>query len=591
MRRIPLGFFMVGCVVALFGAIAGCKDGKPQNDGGSLPDGFVSNTCTTVMDCSPTACQTAKCNPITKVCEYKDKSCSADSECTKGVCDPTTADGACTQQPANDNADCTTMDGAAGKCLSGTCSPVPSCAPGGVFSVSDAECDSAGLSVKQDTNAPMSFGGGMPVVNAYPCAATENGPEIAFALNHDSTAGDEDITVSIRPVEANGAPALADDKDLDLIVLEDQCTGTATCMNPSDGNGGYKGVTAGTARERVTFKAVAGHDYYFVVDGKDMNQVKDFIIEVEACGRCQPTEGTRLDCNMTMPIMTSTAAGAAQLTDYKCGTMMTAVAAAGKEIPFYFRTNDDAVRNVTASLTGATADYKILALPTTLWGQCDPNKCVDTVSGTTAQNKSLTFKVDPNGGDFARYWVVVDTPGTTDASFGLQLTCAPYCLSTADSLSCTSAGEVKKVTGTTIGAPKLVDHWGPGAGCDGLTGLTGPERAVQFKFDAVGGANYELRLSSKTAGVNLSMTLLDGGATMGPACDPTLTCRANLVQPGPTFSGTRVAGAKPAAIRFSAQQDPGGAYHSYFVVVDSVGGTGGDFDLQAIGLDPGSNCP
>ena len=64
-------------------------------------------------------------------------------------------------------------------------------------------------------------------------------------------------------------------------------------------------------------------------------------IRVEACGVCQPTDGTRLDCNMSMPISAGTASGAAQIDTYMCGAAMTTVSAPGKELPFYFRSPSD----------------------------------------------------------------------------------------------------------------------------------------------------------------------------------------------------------------------------------------------------------
>jgi hypothetical protein len=582
MKRITLGFSTAACLLLSGMAILGCNGSGGDPDGGNgLPDGFISNSCTMVSDCAPTSCQTAKCNPVTKMCEYKTKVCTAESECTKGVCDEN-ADGACVQQPANDGMACSTMDGDPGSCVSGTCTAVPTCAPASAF-LSDAECDADDASVTQDTNAPMSFGGGSPVIGAYPCAPSEAGPEIAYVLNHDQDAGDEDITISIRPVNADGTPG-TDDKDLDLIILEDQCTGSATCMNPAV-TGGFQGVTAGTANERVTFKAAAGKTYYVVVDGKDMNQVKDFVMEVEACGKCQPTASTRLSCNMTMPINGSTASGAAQITDYKCGEPDVAVAAAGKELPFLFRTDDDAVRNVTASLTGASADYKLLVLPTSFWGQCDPDACLTHKDGPAASN-TITWKVDPGFNGFARYWVVVDSPTAgTDTNFGLQLSCAPYCVSPYN-LSCVS-NEVKLVSNaTTTDGPKQASKWGPGAGCDSLTGLVGPEKAVRFKSAAITNADYELRLASKTAGKNLSITLLDAGTTMDPACDPTATCKTNTVLTT-GFTGTRTTNSNttPAGIKFTAE--PG---HTYFAIIDSVDATGGAFDLQVVGVGGGAGC-
>jgi len=292
---------------------------------------------------------------------------------------------------------------------------------------------------------------------------------------------------------------------------------------------------------------------------------------------------------MTMPITANTVNGAAKISDYKCTSAMTAVSAPGKEIPFYFRTTDSAVRNVTASLTGATADYKLLALPTTIWGQCDPVNCIDSTAGAAAVNGTLTWKVDPMSRTFARYWLMVDTPTTVDTAFGLQIACAPYCTSPY-ALTCgVSGSETNIVNDGTTGGPTQATKWGPAAGCDGLTGLTGPETVVTFTPKAIGTFTYELHLAGQTAGKNLSMTVLDGGTATGPACDPTAVCVTNTVLTT-GFSGTRttVGNTTPAGISFSATKG-----HTYFIVVDSVDAAtgGGAFDLQIVGKTPaGAGC-
>ncbi len=98
--------------------------------------------------------------------------------------------------------------------------------------------------------------------------------------------------------------------DLDLIVLDGACTGSAACMNSKSGSV-YQGITAGTSlAETVTFHASASGTYYIVVDGKDASQISNFQLEVEACGACQPSAATTLSCNMTMPINASTATSA-----------------------------------------------------------------------------------------------------------------------------------------------------------------------------------------------------------------------------------------------------------------------------------------
>ena len=582
MKRIVFGFLAIGCVAL---GVAGCKNNNGGNMG--LPDGFVSSTCNTVDDCAPTACQTAKCNPVTHMCQYTEKTCDSENECTKGVCDEASG-GMCVQQPDNEGMGCTTMEGDPGSCVSGSCTPVPTCAPALGF-IESVFCDTADYSVIQGNNGPMAFGGGMPVINSYGCAPSESGPEVAYTLSHDDTAGDEDITIMLTPVNMDGTPASADDKDLDLIILEDTCTAAAKCMNPMiTGGAGYQGVTAGTAKERVTFRATAGKTYYVVVDGKDANQVRDYKIEIEACGKCQPTDGTRISCNMTMPVNGDTAQGAAQLIDYTCGTAMTAVSAPGKEIPFYFRTDNNAVRNVTANLTGATGDYRMQVLPTSFWGQCDPTACLDTKSGPAATN-SLTWKVDPGSNSFARYWVLVDTPTTSDITFGVQLSCARYCKSEY-SLACNGASDTTTVTGTTT--PPTGDaqssSYGPGTGCNSLMGLSGPEVAVAFAPDIVGTKTYQLELQAKTATKDLYMQMMDAGTGMEPACDPTATCMTLTANNPGGATGTLktdIGNNKTAAATFTATSG-----HTYYIMIDGTDASGGDFKLNIAGTQTGAHC-
>jgi hypothetical protein len=584
MKRFALGLFAIGLVLGV--SVAGCK--KTDNGGMQmgLPDGFVSTTCSTVDDCAPTACQTAKCNPVTHMCQYSDKTCDAESDCTMGMCDESSG-GSCVQQPANDNMPCTTMDGSAGSCLSGTCTAVPSCYDTSGFGGSLAFCGPPDLSLTKDNNDPMMFGSA--VVGSYPCAPTETGPEIAYLLDSDPTAGDEDITVSLRPVNADGTPASADDKDLDLIVLEDSCTATATCMNPTLSGGGYQGITAGTAKERVSFHATAGKSYYIVVDGKDMNQFRDYVVEVEACGRCQPADTTRLDCNVSTPLSGDTSKGAAQISDYKVGAAMTAVSAPGKEQAFYLRTADNAVRNATASIIAPSNDYRMILTATTGYGQCDVNNAIASQAGPAAQ--SITWKIDPGTDSFARYWVIVDTPTMTDTTFGLQLSCAPYCLAPY-TLSCNGATDVTTVSGTTV-PPKGVSQssqYGSGAGspCNGMTGLTGPEVAVEFAPNITGTKTYQLELQAKTTGKDLTMVLMDAGTGANPACDPTgscLTLAANNPGGATGTLTTDITNNKTAAATFTAATD-----HVYFILIDGTDASGGDFKLNIAGTQTGAHC-
>lgn len=589
MKRLKMAFVLM--VAA--GAMSGCggdSGSTPKPDGGaSLADGFISTNCTSVADCSPTMCQSAKCNAATKQCQYTEKTCPSDpnnSECTVGMCNST--DGSCGTVPGPDGTACTTSGSTpvAGTCSTGTCTPVPSCYSANSFN--SVNCSNSDYSVMQGDTTAGTFGSAAAIVAAYACAPNEAGAEIGYLLYGNSTTADEDVTIALYLVDVDGK-RISDQTtvDLDLIILEDSCVGSAVCMNPA-ATTGFTGVTAGTSAERVTFHAKAGKSYYAVVDGKDTNQAHTFALEVEACGRCQPTAGTRIDCNTTMVVNTNTSAGAAILTDYMCGPdgTKTAVSAAGKEVPFYFKTTDTVARKVTATVTGATDGVKILEIPQSYNGECLAADCVAsaTVAGGTA---SLSFSADPSFYLFERYWLLVDSPTTADSAFGLGVSCAPFCQAATSYLACGGNSETKKVTSSTVGAPKNVMAWGPGAGCDGFTNLAGPEMAVLFTPDVVTTGSYTISLTSNTAGVNLTMTLLDVGTGTDTSCDPTLACRTNSVVSTAGYSGTRTTTGStvPAAITFTAVHG-----HNYYIVVDSVGTTGGDFDLRATGNSAGLGC-
>ncbi len=349
------------------------------------------------------------------MCEYSDKPCQNDvGSCATAVCDPTSSDGSCTSKPANEGMSCMTGEGLPGSCTTGTCNAVPTCYDPEGFG-STISCGSADESVEVASNDPDGDDGAAAVVSAYPCAPNEAGPELAFQLQFDPTM-DQDITISLKALNADGTVAVQTAVDLDLIVLDGACTGSAACMNPKSGTV-YQGVTAGTSAESVTFHASASGTYYVVVDSKDMTQISSFQLEVEACGVCQPSAATQLSCNMTMPISASTATGAANIGTYMCGAAMTTVTAAGKELPFYFRSPSDPnmpVYNVTATLTGATTAYKMMALPTNFDGACDPTGMHRRGRGRVRQQHAhlaAHLRRTPEGDTFARNWLIIDIAG------------------------------------------------------------------------------------------------------------------------------------------------------------------------------------
>jgi hypothetical protein len=179
-------------------------------------------------------------------------------------------------------------------------------------------------------------------------------------------------------------------------------------MNPALSGGGYQGITSGTGKERVTFHADASKIYYAVVDGKDMNQLSWFHVEVEACGACQPTASTTLSCNMSMAISGDTPIGKSALTTYMCGpgTPPATVAAAGNEQAFLFHTEADADQQVRATITNGSQPFTALALPVGTDGACDPTRCLASVNSSGAPGSATAVAVETLAAApwLVRYW-------------------------------------------------------------------------------------------------------------------------------------------------------------------------------------------
>jgi hypothetical protein len=427
----------------------------------------------------------------------------------------------------------------------------------------------------------------------YTCAPNEAGPELAIPFNVDpSFTTPVSVTISLKlgVVDQNTfETVVAPDQtavDLDLIVLEDSCSGTATCANPSSGST-FQGITAGTSAEKVTFMADPTKTYYVVVDGKDMNQVGPFIVEVESCGACALTSSTDIACNSSFPVPSTTVGGSTVLTNYTCGSA-SAVAFAGAEVPFLLRDDSGVARNITATLTGATMGTGLFVLNQAMNGDCQGADCITSaVVATDGASTPVTWSTNPQdeftgAPVFTRNWVVVDRPDTSTTTFGLSVSCAPYCSIDPDNtLYCMGNGNyVTEVDAlTTAGGPMQETQWGPaGTPCGGLTGLTGPEHVVEFTPDGTGTNTYTFELQSNDPTKNLSLVILDAGTTA--TCSPTATCATFAAATGTAATGssgtltTKVASSQTANVTLSAQ-----ANHTYLLVVDGTDASGADFNI------------
>ena len=482
MNRSGLGFGALALGLLLSATLVACgggngKTGGKTDDagGGGLGDGFIASGCQTVEDCVPNKCQTAKCNAATKMCQYTDRTCASDTSCpaetacSKSVCNPD--DGTWTPTPTNEMMACTTTSKDPGTCTSGSCAAVPTCYASSSFK--SVSCDSGSSSVNTDTNDP-SMSSAKAAVSSYTCAPNELGPEVGYKIyTNPSTLPDNDVTVTLKLTDASGV-VLADQTgvDLDLIILTDTCASTSTCANPAAGTA-FQGITTGTSAERVVFHADHSKTYYAVVDGKDLNQVGNYVIEVESCGQCTATTPAQtLSCNMTMPVSASTATGTKRLTNYMCADSTNPVLA-GNEIPFLFKDDSGTSHTVKATLTSASQPATLLAVSQNYYGECDPTDCI--ASSVTTNNTATVSFSSGSTFSFTRNWIIVDTQNTTDSMFGLQVDCPPPIV-VPSTWKCSST------------------YYGAGDGCDCGCGAVDPDcadaKATSCKYCAESGSCY-----------------------------------------------------------------------------------------------------
>jgi len=148
-------------------------------------------------------------------------------------------DAGSSQDDDRDPKDCTGIpdrtlcDNNWGQCVNGVCEKLDSC-----YGESPQEflhCN-GGTASERDTSTALYT---KSRVATYACAAGELASEVAFEMNEDTT---QTVTVTLST------------PDLDLIILEGDCSGIAKC--------------AASGTTSVTFTAQANTTYYIVVDGK-----------------------------------------------------------------------------------------------------------------------------------------------------------------------------------------------------------------------------------------------------------------------------------------------------------------------------------
>ncbi len=583
-------------------ALVGCGGNSlsgPQDMLMSHPvdDGHVQTGCFADSDCDDgKKCHTFSCNTLSHTCNYQDKVCTSSDPCNTSACEPST--GNCVETPANDTMACTTTAGDPGTCVSGTCTPTPTC-----YDINNQfltiYCDAGSFRFDNNSNDPNVGFETTNVINSYACGANETAPEVAYEFS-PATLGPVTVTLKVTPdPSSTDMSAPPTDVDLDLFVLDSACTAAAPCMNPALPGGGFQGVTAGTGTESVTFIGDPNKIYFIVVDGKN-GATANYELEVKSCGTCSPTPATTLACGMSIAAPGgNTASGMSALSAYMCtnGASTTNVSMPGNEEAFQFTTVAPVTQNVTATVTGASGPVTVLALPVDFDGACDPTVCLGSQS-SSGGSATLTFPAAPyDSVTSTNYWVVVDTPTAgANATFGLQFDCSPYC-SQNDSLDCVT----KTATNNNGNGISGVTSWGPtAASCNTGVNLNGPEYIYLFSKPVTTGLpTYRFTLASVTSGKHLGLVILDAGATAPTACDPTVACASatpqtvaagsmNLASTGTIVAagpGTTDGGAmgETAVVDLASS---GLAAHYYWVVVDGVGGDVGDF---ALSIDSGCN--
>jgi hypothetical protein len=580
-----------GVVVLSLLCFPGCGGQDPGNvgGGGGGPGDHVQQGCNVDPDCDDgNLCHVARCQ--SHQCTNLPKDCPAMDDCNAGACNPD--DGSCTTMVSNEGGNCMTMQSQPGTCMTGACMALPSCYDP-TTSFNSMDCTS---SPQDDSTDPAtSFSSPTMVMDSYPCAPNEKGPEVAYQFV-PPVDGNVTVTMKIKTPTAVADMGVPPKPDLDLIILDGSCTSQAACVNPMLPGGGYAGITAGEGDEKVTFNAMTGHTYYFVIDGKDANK-GDFTLSVDSCGACNATTATAVACNMTMPVSGDTSKGQSLLSSYTCGTNMLTLA--GKEQTFKFAGSApySVTVKATASITGASGAATVLALPETS-GACNPAACAGSAN-TANGAASVAFDVIPDFSDTFSYWVVVDT-ASTDATYGLSVACAPYCSNYfGDTVDCSTT----TVSGTNdqYGSTNDVSAWGPAAAaCGGMKNLTGAEYVYLFhKVTTTNMPKYRFTLTANTNNKHLALVILDAGTTNPTDCEPMLAC-ANTAPATVTASGTTLA-STGSYIAASPMTTDGGTKgktavvdlttgtltdHYYWVVVDGVTGDSSDYSLTLT-----SGCP
>ncbi len=411
--------------------------GWPSCDSEICDDG-VDNDGDLDVDCEDTGCfEFSEC--IDEICDDDidndgdgsidcgDDECDGTPECTSTgeICDNLTDDDGDGQVDCNDS-DCQSLPACAEDCTNG----IDDDGDGDIDCddeecEGDEDCDEVGIGGTcvdvfelgcGDTDSYRNWGSGSAnIIDQYNCSSwEETGPEYTYVFRPETS---EEVLVCLSNESA----------DLDLFVIDD--------VGGCDGNN-----CTGYGNNCVSWDAVAGEQYYLVVDGYEgamgtydievecpsTDEICDNGIDDDADGYtdcddegcedkaiclelCQ--ESWSLFCGSTDSYDTTATGATDQVDNYSCTTWVES----GPEFAYYFQAPGDQANEVSVELNysgGIDLDVFILSdtgIP------CNSESCIEYGA------LSADFQTEP-GED---YWIVVDGYQGDAGAYDITVDCEP----------------------------------------------------------------------------------------------------------------------------------------------------------------------
>ncbi|MCT4581494.1 MAG: lamin tail domain-containing protein [Flavobacteriales bacterium] len=307
----------------------------------------------------------------------------------------------------------------------------------------------------------------------YSCSNIDKiGPEVIHTI---TSPGNGTLTATLtRPSS----------EDLEIGILS-ACNETA-CLDMTT-------FSTGTTITASINNAVAGQQYYIVVDGDETGDFGAYTVEVTC-----PQSTTVGDCTNPIPLTCgtpytgTTADGLSNFNQYSCAQQQEG----GKE-KIHTITITQA-SNITAALSGMTADLDIHVL-----SSCDANACLGR------NNTAVTVNALAPG----TYYVVVDgfgAPGVNEGAYTLEVTCDP--INTGGTGTCTTPIPLTcgtPYTGTTVDGESNFNQYSCGQQQEG-----GKEKIHTITLTQA--SNITAALSGMTADLDIHvLSSCDANACLG----------------------------------------------------------------------------